>query len=270
MNGSLSLRVGSRGGRSVLLDCAATYPIRVLRPRVDPSDGGLALTLLMLSGGLLDDDHHTLDVVVEEGARLALWTQAATQLHRGASRQTLQIHVSAGATFSYLPHALVPHAGARYTQSTRVQAALGARVFVAETLAPGRVAYGEAHAYRELRLGFDGVYDDVLVARERVCIRPDPSLLPALLGPFSHAASGYVLGPGAPEIGDGSLGADVPSCLDASGLAHGGWHVRGLARRAADLDAALRSLHHRWLTGAPSIAGPDGTARASEPHLPAA
>ena len=72
MNGSLFLRAAVRGGRTVLLESQGTYPLQVLRPHTGIIHGGLSLVILLLSGGLLDGDSISMDVIVDPGARLAL------------------------------------------------------------------------------------------------------------------------------------------------------------------------------------------------------
>jgi urease accessory protein len=206
------------------------------------SHGGLSLIVLLLSGGLLDGDHVSIDVVVEPGARLALRTQAATQVHAGCSSQTLCGQVGDRAWFSYVPHALVPHAGADHHTRTTVTMESGARVMVADVLSPGRVEHGEEFAYNQVRLDLDVCCAGRLVARERALVRPEPSLRQARFGDFTHTAGVYVLGEGEAP----TPAREDTLQLGVTELAHGGWYVRALANRAADLEAALGQLHRRW------------------------
>jgi urease accessory protein len=198
--------------------------------------------VLLLSGGLLDGDEVSMDVVVENGARLALRTQAATQVHTGQSRQTLRATVQKEAWFSYVPHALVPHADAEHHVVTQVHLESGGRAFVAEALTPGRVQHGEEFAYRQVRLDLDVWSMNALIARERALVRPDASTRHAQFGQATHTASAYVLG--------GREPASVPLCdtvqLGFSPLARGGLYIRLLANRAADLEATLGRLHDHW------------------------
>jgi urease accessory protein len=246
LNGSLFLRAGVCNGRTVLLESAGTYPLQVTRPHATEAPDGLSLVVLLLSGGLLDGDRLSIDVRVERGARLALRTQAATQLHHGCSSQVLRADVREAAWFSYLPHTLVPHANADHHARVEVSMQPAARVLVADALSPGRAAFGEAFAYTRVRLDLDVAYDGILVARERALIRPDAGIRASQFGRYSHVAGAYLLGPGEPPT--------LESCselrIGSSELAHSGWYVRALATRAADLDDALARLHQRWWQGA--------------------
>jgi urease accessory protein len=242
LNGSLFLRAGVRGDRTVLLESRGTYPLQVLRPHTEHAGGGLSLVILLLSGGLLDGDCVSIETVVERGARLALRTQAATQVHAGTSAQRLRVTIAEDGWFSYVPHAMVPHAGADYHAVTNVCLAPRARALVADSLSPGRIQFGERFAYRQVRLDLDAHCAGALVARERIAIRPDATLRCAQWGNFSHVAGAYLLGPGDPPC----LSADDGVRAGATELARGGWFVRALAERATAVDDLLAGLSARW------------------------
>ncbi len=243
MNGRLILRAGVQNGRTVLRESVATFPLQVLRPHAAHCGGGLSLVVL-LSGGLLDGDEASIDVVVEAGARLALRTQAATQVHAGRSWQILHATVGEHAWLSYLPHAIVPHADADYHSQTVIEMGASARVLLAETLAPGRVRYGEQFAFTQVRLDLDIRREGALVARERALVRPESGVHAAQLGAATHTTGVYVLGPGeADQVIDEPCG-DV--LIGRTPLARGGWYVRAVSSRAAALDEVLERIHaHR-------------------------
>ena len=105
-----------------------------------------------------------------------------------------------------------------------------------------RITHGEDFAYRQVRLDIDVCCAGKLMARERALVRPDPALRQAQFGDFSHTAGMYVLGQGEPPTPESEDSVRV----GVSELAHGGWYVRALANRAADLEASLGRLHARW------------------------
>lgn len=241
LNGLLRLRaVVGAGGRTVLADARAEFPLQVGRPRACTDDGRIELVVLLQSGGLLDGDSARIEVEVEAGARMALRTQAATQVHAGRSEQTLDARVGRGGVFSYVPHSIVPHAWADFAAEARLELEDGARALVAEVVSPGRVDFGEAFAYARVRIAFDARIGGVLVARERALLEPSADMRFPQFGVFTHVATAYSLG-----------ATEPPDCgLEKSELAHGGWFARGLAHRAADLDAALSAMSEAfWNSG---------------------
>lgn len=250
MNGRLSLRVGLRDGYSTLIEAECHFPLQVLRPQ-RRCDGGLELVVLTPSGGLLEGDDLQVEVVVEAGAHLALRTQAATQVHRGRSSQSWSISVGEGATFSYMPHALVPHESAIHHTCMNAVLAQDARLFLAEIVSPGRAHRGELFTYRELRSDLDVWQDGRLVARERQLLQPANGLVPQQLGGHTHYASAYVFGPELPPL------PDVP-LLGVSELASGGHCLRALGSRSCDLEALLTDLLAGWERGARPFMVPEG------------
>jgi urease accessory protein len=246
LNGRLFLRAGVQNGRTVLLESCGLYPLQVLRPHAaSPATGGLSVVLLLLSGGLLDGDEVSIDVVVEPGARLALRTQAATQVHAGRSRQTLHASVGEHAWLSYLPQAVVPHADSEYHSQTLIDMQANSRVLLAEALAAGRVQHGEQFAFTQVRLDLDVWRAGELVARERALVRPDRAVQAAQFGAATHTAGVYLLGRGEPSIECGR----ADTLVGRTPLASGGWYVRALSNRAAALDDVLQRLHASWHGG---------------------
>jgi len=239
VNGRLALRAGVRAGRTVLLESKGTFPVQVFRPRAAP--GGSISLAVLLSGGLLDGDDVAIDVVVEPGARLALRTLAATQVHAGRSRAVFHAAVGERAWLSYLPHVVVPHAGADYHGQTCIEMHGSSRVLLAEALAAGRLRYGEQFAFTRVRLDLDAFCDGGYVARERGLVQPE--LAEHAFGAATHTAGVYVLGPGPEPTLDAACTDALVGCTQ---LARGGWYVRAVANRAAALDALLLRLYSTW------------------------
>ena len=92
---------------------------------------------------------------------------------------------------------LIPQRGARYLQQTRIDLAADAEFIFQETLAPGRVAAGEAFAYDEVRWKTDLRRDGKLLVRERFSITADNGALTALRRrfPTAYYASIFVASP---------------------------------------------------------------------------
>jgi urease accessory protein len=242
VNGRLSLRAGIHADRTVLLESVGTFPLQVMRPHAVPRPAGSVSLVLLLSGGLLDGDDVSIDVVVEPGARVALRTQAATQVHAGRSRHRLHAVVGEGAWLSYVPHAVVPHANADYHGQAAIAMHSNSRVLLAEALAPGRLGFGEQFAFTQVRLDLDVCCDGQLVARERGVVRPDATMRSAQFGAATHTAGVYVLGEGDPTLDFTCEAAEV----GCSPLARGGWYVRAVANQAAAIDALLQRVHANW------------------------
>ena len=191
-------------GQSVLRRQWFRAPVHLSKPHHDA--GALVVNVVNPTAGLLAGDRLRLHVEVAPDARLVLTTPSATRVHtmRGgeddfaATRQ--EFRVAAGGSLEWWPEPLIPQRGARYRQHTVIALAPGAELLFLETVAPGRVAAGEAFAFDELRWATDLRLGDRPLVRERYRLAPDhghPSLA-ALRRRFpgGYWGSAFLVAPG--------------------------------------------------------------------------
>ncbi|MFC3690232.1 urease accessory protein UreD [Aquipuribacter hungaricus] len=166
-------------------------PLFLFRPiHVDPARPDMAFLYLLQSGeGMVHGDRYRIDVRAAPGAAVHVTSQSATKVFRmpqDIATQVVHLHAGPGAVLEYLPDPVIPFAGSRFYGRTTVTVDPGATVILAETLLPGRVASGEAHAY--------DLYWSEVHARD-----PDGRLLFAdtlhLTPPIAHPGSPARLGP---------------------------------------------------------------------------
>jgi urease accessory protein len=255
-------------GHTFLSRRSQRFPLRLTTPLyLDPERPGMAFIYVQNpTGGVFEDDDHRLSLTLLPGARVHLTTQSATKVYRadrGCARQGVRLGISAGAFAEYVPDPLIPHAGARFEQEMIADVEPGGALIAAETVAPGRVASGEAFRYTSLslttRISGAGRTDAI----DRLLLRPgelDPRT-PGILGVYGYVASLFAVAPGADNevlIRSISDALDpAPDCLAAaSSLPSGlGVLVRILGRSAVPTE---RALHAAWsaarlvLLGAPA------------------
>lgn len=131
-------------GRTVLAEAHATAPLRYVVPTFPAQTGGASVCLVTFGGGLVDGDRIAVDVVVERGATLVLFTQASTKAFRGTTEQTLRARVAGTLVVLFDPVACF--AGARFTQETAIALEDDGACVVLDGLTSGRPAYGERWA----------------------------------------------------------------------------------------------------------------------------
>jgi urease accessory protein len=196
-------------------------------------------------------------VNVGEGARVQLTTTSATRLYHSREGappafQSNNIFVEEGGLLEYIPDALIPFAGSRYRQETRIALANDAGLFWWEIVAPGREARGELFAYDLLQLHTDIVAGDRLILRERARLEPSqrPMNASARLGNYRYMASFYICKTGlnaaywsgleAQLQEQAKLLTDVGAILwGVSSLPAHGFIVRALAMRGRDIYPGL-------------------------------
>lgn len=153
--GLLELRYARVGDRTELVDRYQKSPLQIMRPLyVDPLRPDLPVTYLMSAGGgIVQADRNRIDVDCGPGTAVHLTTQAATKVHRmefDHATQAVNLTAGEGSYVEYLPDPLIPYRDARLYQHTRVDVHPTATVLLGETIAAGRLARGERHAYRML------------------------------------------------------------------------------------------------------------------------
>ena len=131
-------------GRTILAASHQEPPLKVVRAFA-VEDGAALVHLHNVSGGLLGGDRLELAVHVGAHAQAQVTTTGATRIYRprveaSATSQLNEITVGENGVLEYLPDAVIPFAGARFSQRTSIQLAEGAGLFWWEILAPGREA----------------------------------------------------------------------------------------------------------------------------------
>jgi urease accessory protein len=156
--GQLFLRFETRGDHSqtILAESEQRLPLRIVRA-FQLDDGGALVHLHNLSGGVLGGDD--LDLTIKGGPRTIaqVTSTGATRVYRSSrdakpAQQRLQISVEDDGLVEYLPDQLIPFAGSRYRQETRIELGANAGLFWWETVAPGREASNEMFEYDLLQL----------------------------------------------------------------------------------------------------------------------
>jgi urease accessory protein len=164
-------------GQTVLAGSHQEPPLRVVRAFA-LCDGAALVHLHNVSGGLLGGDRLALTVKVGANAAAQITTTGATRIYRArietpATTQVNEIVVDTGALLEYLPDAVIPFAGARFSQRTTIRLGDDAGLFWWDILAPGREARGEIFAYESVELRIDLSACGRLIGAERVRLEPE-------------------------------------------------------------------------------------------------
>jgi urease accessory protein len=248
-------------GRTVLATCIQQAPLRIVRA-FPVSDGAALVHMHNLSGGVLGGDRLELEVHAGAHARAQLTSTGATRIYRrreglppAIQRTSIKVHEHG--LLEYLPDPLIPFAGSRYCQDTRIELAEGAGLFWWETVAPGRDAAGEVFAYDLLQISLDLRALDRPIALERLRLEPAlrPLSSPARLGPYRYFATFYICRVGVDPARWSALEAELSdeaqrrSCAGVeiwgvSTLPAHGLVVRALSRSGSAIAAGLPSFWH--------------------------
>lgn len=182
------------GGTS-LAEAHATSPLRFVRPTF-PGSRAAAVCLVTFGGGLVDGDAVDLDLVVEEGATLVVFTQSSTKVFRGSSCQALRADVRG--TLVVLPDPVACFAGARYRQRVDVALSGDGTCVLLDGFTAGRPAYGERWAMRAIDATTTVSRDGRLLVRDALALDGDD--LAARLERFDALCTLIAVGPRAAPL----------------------------------------------------------------------
>lgn len=183
---------GVGGDRTELARVHARSPLRFLRPTF-PGTRAACVCLVSFGAGLLDGDVIDLDLVVEAGATLVVFTQTSTKAYKGRSQQTIRAEVRG--TLVLLPDPVACFRGARYRQ--RIDLALhdqGSAV-VLDGCTSGRAAYGERWAFDGIDLATTVRRDGHLVVRDALTLDTSDGPIAPRLDRFEALATVLAIGP---------------------------------------------------------------------------
>lgn len=247
-------------GRTVLARSQQDPPLKVVRAFA-LEDGAALVHLHNVSGGLLGGDDLSLSVCVRSGASVQLTTTGATRIYRprkdaASTVQRNKITVGENALLEYVPDAIIPFAGARFSQRTSIELASGAGLFWWEIFAPGREARSEIFEYDLLETKTDVVAAGRLLAAERIRLEPQKHSVSSLarIGPYRYWSTFYICRVGLSsndclaieqrlrEVA-AKLVRPSETVWGTSALVEHGLVVRCLARRGRDV---LPGLHAMW------------------------
>lgn len=170
-------RIVARAGSeiSLLETTLASAPLRFVRPTF-PGSRAAAVCLVTFGGGLVDGDAIDVELVVEEGATLVVFTQSTTKAFRGRSRQAIRADVRG--TLVLLPDPVACFATARYEQRIDIALHGEGSAVVLDGFTSGRAAFGERWAFSSLAM------TTTIRAGDRVLVR-DPLHLDEADGPIA-------------------------------------------------------------------------------------
>ena len=230
-------------------------PWRAIRAFQNPQRQSV-VHLHNVSGGILSGDSLHLSIEAGPATSVQITSVGATRVYRqsatrATARLSTSIRVEENAVLEYLPDAVIPFSGSRFSQSTAVSLGPNAGFIGWETIAAGRIAGGEEFAFDYFHSAFSICSAARPLALERYAITPssrDPRS-PARWGRFRYTSTLYVCHTGVPQ----PRWLDLESRLNelafsytsyesrwgVSTLIAGGLVIRGLAREAHQITSGL-------------------------------
>ena len=184
--------------RTFLAKQAFRAPVHLSKPHWDGNY--LIVNVVNPTAGLFAGDHVEMSARICQGASTVLTSPSAARVFRardsiGKAQVTQSLVVEGGGRLDVFPEILIPHAGARYVQTTRIDVEAGGELFFTEMIAPGRTASGEAFDYDQLEFGMDLTARESWQFANAIVWRRAPKSMQAIRRDFPNAyfASAFIV-----------------------------------------------------------------------------
>jgi urease accessory protein len=165
-----------RKDETVLENVYFTAPLKILPAHPAPA-GGLMVTQLSVSAGLMAGDRQEIRLNIGEGTRLLWTTQSFEKVHKMAegawAERDCGIVLEGGAFLDYRPLPLIPFGDSDFRGRTRVDlAGSGAALAYSDIFCAGRVSRGELFCFRRYQHLLEIRRGGELLFRENTGFRP--------------------------------------------------------------------------------------------------
>jgi len=252
LSGNLHLICGDHPERGTFLaEQSFSAPIHLSKSYWNGD--ALLVNVVNQTAGIFGGDSIKTRIVVQPGARVLLSSPSAARFHPSHGREARleqTFDICAGGSLDVFPEISIPQRDSRSFQKTVIHLEHGGELIYLETLAPGRVASGEAFAFAHYSWWTDITVADRLVHRERASITPHDSSNAGLraLFPASYYAGIVVISPASENWKTDFLHAvstladNLSVRIAASKLSAHGWSIRLLAANSLALRESIRKL----------------------------
>jgi len=132
------------------------------------------------TAGIFAGDQLHLHASIGAGASVLLTSPSASRIHTmngGQATLDQQINIDSSGWLEWMPELFIPQRKAKYDQSTTIDVAGGGGLYFVETIAPGRVAHGEAFEFSRINWCTRIRHAGKLILAENYHLDPEDSSL---------------------------------------------------------------------------------------------
>jgi urease accessory protein len=181
-----------QGDRTVLARAHASSPLRFLHPTF-PGTSAATVCLVSFGGGLVDGDVIDVDLHVEAGATLVVFTQSTTKAFRGSSRQNIRAEVHG--TLVLLPDPVACFRGASFRQRVDITLHGEGSAIALDGFTSGRAAFGDRWAFDAVDLATTIHDDGHVLVRDALRLDRSDGPIDARMDRFEAFATVLAIGP---------------------------------------------------------------------------
>jgi urease accessory protein len=174
MNRQLHIIAGCKNHKTYLKHSYCKQPFKLANVTEDKTDTLLRLMITSSSPGVLDNDNYTIEVLIEEGAKMHLTTQGYQRLFTMSNQasQCMNVHVLNNGSFCFLPHPTVPHKASNFSAANNIYLSGNHNLLWSEIITCGRKLSGEEFKFTRFHTITNVYLNNKLVVKENVLLEP--------------------------------------------------------------------------------------------------
>ncbi len=181
---NLYIKTGFKAGKSYLIDSYVSVPFRITNVGQIRDDDCLYMMLGSSSPGLLDTDHHEIEINMEESSRFQLQSQSYQRLYnmKKGSSQSMKVRLAPNSAFCYVPHPVVPQENSIFRNHTIIHLERNCELILSEIItcgrknsefiSPGREISGEIFRFTYFQNMTEIYIKNNLILKDKIILEP--------------------------------------------------------------------------------------------------
>jgi urease accessory protein len=174
VNSQLHIIAGYKNHKTYLKECYSKQPLKLANITEEKTGSLLQLMIMSSSPGVLDHDNYSIEVVIEEDAKVHLTTQGYQRLFTMSNQAShrMNVHIHNNGSFCFLPHPNVPHAASNFSSANHIYLNKYHNLIWSEIITCGRKLSGEEFQFTRFHNVTNVYLDKRLVVKENVLLEP--------------------------------------------------------------------------------------------------
>ena len=170
----LHIQTALRNDITFLKKAYCTSPLKVADITENKKEQTLHLMMRSSSPGILDGDEYRMKIELSERSSLQLHTQSYLRLYamKKSASQILNVKQTAGSSFCFLPHPVVPHEASDFCTHNKIFLSDDCSLIWGEVLTCGRKLSGEVFKFKRYQSITEIFINNHLVIKENLLIDP--------------------------------------------------------------------------------------------------
>lgn len=174
MNSHLHIIAGYKNHKTYLKDSYCRQPFKLANVTEEKTCNLLRLMITSSSPGVLDNDNYTIEVDIEENAKLHLTTQGYQRIFTmsNGAGQCMNVHVHNNGSLCFLPHPNVPHEASNFSSVNNIYLSEKHNLLWGEIITCGRKLSREEFKFTRFHNVTNVFLNKKLVVKENVLLEP--------------------------------------------------------------------------------------------------